>query len=185
MELSPEGFAAHRRRDRTPRYPQQPPRISCNVPLPTPRGLCSRKQAQPNRRAVFRQVSRLASGRSGDLLGSRGKAGVRNLDTMHAASSLAAVPPEKRSPAGSARKPAVFESAECVSTGRIAPYPSRARGVLPWVFCTMDSAGGLTPPCGSGGIGRRAGLRILWPKGRGGSTPSFRTNLTKIHAQGG
>jgi len=28
---------------------------------------------------------------------------------------------------------------------------------------------------GSGGTGRRAGLRILWPKGRGGSTPSFRT----------
>ena len=31
--------------------------------------------------------------------------------------------------------------------------------------------------CGSGGIGRRAGLRILWPQGRGGSTPPFRTNL--------
>jgi hypothetical protein len=30
--------------------------------------------------------------------------------------------------------------------------------------------------CGSGGTGRRARLRILWPKGRGGSTPSFRTN---------
>src|SRR5580658_2549527 len=30
---------------------------------------------------------------------------------------------------------------------------------------------------GSGGTGRRAGLRILWPKGREGSTPSFRTNL--------
>ncbi len=29
--------------------------------------------------------------------------------------------------------------------------------------------------CGSGGTGRRARLRILWPKGRGGSTPSFRT----------
>src|SRR5260370_33935324 len=31
------------------------------------------------------------------------------------------------------------------------------------------------PPRGSGGTGRRARLRILWPKGRGGSTPSFRT----------
>ena len=30
--------------------------------------------------------------------------------------------------------------------------------------------------CGSGGTGRRARLRILWPKGRGGSNPSFRTN---------
>ncbi len=29
--------------------------------------------------------------------------------------------------------------------------------------------------CGSGGTGRRARLRILWPKGRGGSNPSFRT----------
>ena len=28
----------------------------------------------------------------------------------------------------------------------------------------------------SGGIGRRAGLRIQWPKGRGGSSPSFRTS---------
>jgi hypothetical protein len=31
--------------------------------------------------------------------------------------------------------------------------------------------------CGSGGIGRRAGLRILWPQGRGGSTPPFRRPL--------
>src|SRR5690349_20966657 len=31
-------------------------------------------------------------------------------------------------------------------------------------------------PRGSGGTGRRARLRILWPKGRGGSNPSFRTN---------
>ena len=28
----------------------------------------------------------------------------------------------------------------------------------------------------SGGTGRRAGLRIQWPKGRGGSTPPFRTS---------
>src|SRR5213594_2686053 len=33
--------------------------------------------------------------------------------------------------------------------------------------------------CGSGGTGRRAGLRILWPQGRGGSTPSFRTSRSK------
>jgi hypothetical protein len=32
--------------------------------------------------------------------------------------------------------------------------------------------------CGSGGTGRRARLRILWPKGRGGSNPSFRTNIS-------
>src|SRR6266704_447310 len=32
--------------------------------------------------------------------------------------------------------------------------------------------------CGSGGTGRRARLRILWPKGRGGSNPSFRTTLS-------
>ena len=32
--------------------------------------------------------------------------------------------------------------------------------------------------CGSGGTGRRARLRILWPKGRGGSNPSFRTKLS-------
>src|SRR6266403_2322340 len=32
--------------------------------------------------------------------------------------------------------------------------------------------------CGSGGTGRRARLRILWPKGRGGSNPSFRTSLS-------
>src|SRR5712692_11783508 len=31
--------------------------------------------------------------------------------------------------------------------------------------------------CESGGTGRRAGLRIRWPKGLGGSTPPFRTNL--------
>src|SRR5579864_1088498 len=31
--------------------------------------------------------------------------------------------------------------------------------------------------CGSGGTGRRARLRILWPKGRGGSNPSFRTSI--------
>ena len=29
--------------------------------------------------------------------------------------------------------------------------------------------------CGSGGIGRRASLRSLWPQGRGGSSPPFRT----------
>src|SRR5204862_7248789 len=28
----------------------------------------------------------------------------------------------------------------------------------------------------SGGTGRRAGLRIRWPKGHGGSSPPFRTN---------
>ena len=33
-------------------------------------------------------------------------------------------------------------------------------------------------PRGSGGTGRRARLRILWPKGRGGSNPSFRTKLS-------
>src|SRR5882757_9319815 len=32
--------------------------------------------------------------------------------------------------------------------------------------------------CGSGGTGRRARLRILWPKGRGGSNPSFRTKIS-------
>ena len=37
--------------------------------------------------------------------------------------------------------------------------------------------------CGSGGIGRRAGLRILWPQGRGGSTPPFRTNLLILNSQ--
>jgi hypothetical protein len=31
--------------------------------------------------------------------------------------------------------------------------------------------------CGSGGTGRRASLRSLWPQGRGGSNPLFRTNL--------
>jgi hypothetical protein len=34
--------------------------------------------------------------------------------------------------------------------------------------------------CGSGGIGRRAGLRILWPQGRGGSTPPFRTRRASL-----
>ena len=34
------------------------------------------------------------------------------------------------------------------------------------------------PTGGSGGTGRRAGLRILWPKGRVGSTPSFRTTFS-------
>ena len=29
--------------------------------------------------------------------------------------------------------------------------------------------------CGSGGTGRRASLRSLWPQGRGGSNPLFRT----------
>ena len=33
----------------------------------------------------------------------------------------------------------------------------------------------LLAPRESGGTGRRAGLRIRWPKGRGGSTPPFRT----------
>ena len=32
------------------------------------------------------------------------------------------------------------------------------------------------PSCGSGGTGRRASLRSLWPQGRGGSNPLFRTN---------
>jgi hypothetical protein len=31
--------------------------------------------------------------------------------------------------------------------------------------------------CGSGGIGRRASLRSLWPQGREGSSPFFRTTL--------
>ncbi len=31
--------------------------------------------------------------------------------------------------------------------------------------------------CGSGGTGRRASLRSLWPQGRGGSNPLFRTSL--------
>src|SRR5580704_19188094 len=35
--------------------------------------------------------------------------------------------------------------------------------------------------CGSGGTGRRARLRILWPKGRGGSNPSFRTITFTSH----
>src|SRR5206468_5812203 len=36
----------------------------------------------------------------------------------------------------------------------------------------------LNPPdsCESGGTGRRAGLRIRWPEGHGGSSPPFRTN---------
>ena len=35
----------------------------------------------------------------------------------------------------------------------------------------------ITSSCGSGGTGRRARLRILWPKNRGGSSPLSRTNL--------
>jgi hypothetical protein len=31
---------------------------------------------------------------------------------------------------------------------------------------------------GSGGIGRRASLRSWWPKGRRGSSPFFRTNVS-------
>jgi hypothetical protein len=33
----------------------------------------------------------------------------------------------------------------------------------------------LQPPCRSGGIGRRAGLKIQWPQGRVGSSPTFGT----------
>jgi hypothetical protein len=35
--------------------------------------------------------------------------------------------------------------------------------------------------CGRGGTGRRARLRILWPKGLGGSSPSARTIFDPIH----
>src|SRR5690348_5696487 len=38
--------------------------------------------------------------------------------------------------------------------------------------------------CGSGGTGRRAGLRILWPRGRGGSTPPFRTHASGSRQRG-
>ena len=40
-----------------------------------------------------------------------------------------------------------------------------------------DSGQTFSPSCGSGGTGRRASLRSLWPQGRGGSNPLFRTNL--------
>src|SRR5215471_3031343 len=33
----------------------------------------------------------------------------------------------------------------------------------------------ILPSCGSGGTGRRASLRSLWPQGREGSNPFFRT----------
>jgi hypothetical protein len=38
-----------------------------------------------------------------------------------------------------------------------------------------DSPSVFPPRCGSGGTGRRASLRSLWPQGRGGSSPLFRT----------
>ncbi len=34
--------------------------------------------------------------------------------------------------------------------------------------------------CRSGGIGRRAGLKIQWPSGRGGSSPPFGTNKNNM-----
>ena len=46
-----------------------------------------------------------------------------------------------------------------------------AAGWYTWVFQTVV----VPPSCGSGGTGRRASLRSLWPQGRGGSNPLFRT----------
>jgi hypothetical protein len=44
-------------------------------------------------------------------------------------------------------------------------------------FAILRSPADLIPStCGSGGTGRRASLRSLWPQGRGGSSPLFRTN---------
>src|SRR5579863_1777632 len=43
---------------------------------------------------------------------------------------------------------------------------------------TLTSAGPApypVPACPDGGIGRRAGFRYLWPKGRGGSSPLLGT----------
>src|SRR5712664_2117314 len=54
----------------------------------------------------------------------------------------------------------------------------------PWEGLENRSGAAILKPvewkhhCGSGGTGRRARLRILWPKGRGGSNPSFRTNFS-------
>ena len=46
-------------------------------------------------------------------------------------------------------------------------WDGRARSVLGWYAYPRES----------GGTGRRAGFRIRWPKGCGGSNPPFRTTL--------
>src|SRR4029077_20000069 len=52
-----------------------------------------------------------------------------------------------------------------------APSPSPPHRHVGHIACIRDPLS----TWGSGGTGRRARLRILWPKGRGGSTPSSRT----------
>src|SRR5262245_9565772 len=65
---------------------------------------------------------------------------------------------------------------------------------LPWPECSEPSreasaerrtsiASATLFPRESGGTGRRAGLRIRWPKGLGGSTPPFRTS-DRLEARG-
>ena len=45
-----------------------------------------------------------------------------------------------------------------------------------FVYTWSFQPGVFIPSCGSGGTGRRASLRSLWPQGREGSNPFFRTN---------
>ena len=61
-------------------------------------------------------------------------------------------------------------SGKVVVAGTDVELPEPDRVGYTWVFQTVD----VPPSCGSGGTGRRASLRSLWPQGRGGSNPLFR-----------
>ena len=61
---------------------------------------------------------------------------------------------------------------------RITQSDKLTRHTLPFTFYGRTAI--IMDACvrGSGGIGRRVSLRSLWPKGREGSSPSFRTTGT-------
>src|SRR5881296_2753364 len=86
------------------------------------------------------------------------------------ASKSSAILPGEIPPQNPARNPARNPNGLSIPSQRHCtlglPATARLHAVVEWSY-----------HCGSGGTGRRARLRILWPKGRGGSNPSFRTNL--------
>src|ERR1700722_15835478 len=70
----------------------------------------------------------------------------------------------------------VYSNPRAARVSQVLVEPHRLKPVL----LAPESSGHPRLYClqrGSGGIGRRASLRSWWPKGRGGSSPFFRTNI--------
>ena len=64
----------------------------------------------------------------------------------------------------------------CPVSHRAVQLPSRCSTAADRFAILWSPADVIPSTCGSGGTGRRASLRSLWPQGRGGSSPLFRTS---------